>query len=392
MVLAAGLAVLVRVPRVGALAYPDEGGALLVVRQWQTEGPGLYGPLEVDRPPLLMAFWRVAAALGGVEQARWLVCPLVATLVLGAGWAGWLIGDARGARWSAITVASLAASPLIGTWEVNAELVAAPLIMLSCALILLSLDRARHQESYRRWALLGGLIGSGAVLVKQNLLDSLVFAAVLLVASTARGTLARADAARLGGWLLAGVMLPQSAAATWVTVWGPGLGALWEALYGFRSAAFQVVMTQSFAYPWERLQLLGLLSVGSGVVVLAGVYLGVQRRSGRRAEPLSIAVSAMLVFGLLSVGLGASYWGHYLIELIPALGLAAGHLCLTSVSTRRWAAVTVWFVALSAVTANAVASTGTLVPSAKPTRPWSRGCARRPSTPTRWWWPMGIPT
>jgi len=203
------------------------------------------------------------------------------------------------------------------------------------------------------------------VLVKQNLLDSLVFAAVLLVASTARGTLARADAARLGGWLLAGVMLPLSAAATWVTVWGPGLGALWEALYGFRSAAFQVVMTQSFTYPWERLQLLGLLSVGSGVVVLAGVYLGVQRRSGRRAEPLSIAVSAMLVFGLLSVGLGASYWGHYLIELIPALGLAAGHLCLTSASTRRWAAVTVWFVALSAVTANAVASTGTLVPSRK---------------------------
>ncbi len=85
---------LVRVPRVGALAYPDEGGALLVVRQWQTEGPGLYGPLEVDRPPLLMAFWRVAAALGGVEPARWLVCPLVATLVLAAGWAGWLIGDA----------------------------------------------------------------------------------------------------------------------------------------------------------------------------------------------------------------------------------------------------------------------------------------------------------
>ncbi|MBA2533037.1 MAG: hypothetical protein H0V23_13200 [Nocardioidaceae bacterium] len=100
VVLAAGLAVLVRVPRVGALAYPDEGGALLVVRQWQTEGPGLYGPLEVDRPPLLMAFWRVAAALGGVEQARWLVCPLVATLVLAAGWAGWLIGDAeaRGGR------------------------------------------------------------------------------------------------------------------------------------------------------------------------------------------------------------------------------------------------------------------------------------------------------
>jgi len=71
--------------------------------------------MEVDRPPLLMAFWREAAALGGVEQARWLVCPLVATLVLAAGWAGWLIGDARGARWSAITVASLAASPLIGT-------------------------------------------------------------------------------------------------------------------------------------------------------------------------------------------------------------------------------------------------------------------------------------
>src|SRR4029077_9507232 len=68
-VLAAGAAtVVLRLPFVAAPLSPDEGGFLVLARQWHVAGPGgsLYGSYWVDRPPLLVATFQLADALGGL--------------------------------------------------------------------------------------------------------------------------------------------------------------------------------------------------------------------------------------------------------------------------------------------------------------------------------------
>ena len=359
---AAAAAALVRVPLVADLPYSDEGGNLLVVRQWHSGGEALYGDLWVDRPPLLMLFWRLAAELGGVEAGRWFGCLLVMALVAGAGWAGWLHGGAGPARWAAVAVAGLVASPLLGTRSVNAELVAVPLLMFSCALTLLCLRRADTGRPHLPWAVLSGLVGASAVLVKQNFVDALVFAAVVLVATAARRPPLRPAVARITACLAAGALMPVLAVAAWAALWGPGLDELWYTLYGFRADALRVVSTHSFAAPAERLLLLGGFGLLSGTLALVCVYL-LLRGPAVRGEPVVAAVVAMLAIGRAGIALGGSCWGHYLIGLVPALGLAVADLVATSSTTRRWATGTVVVVVVSALGATVAAEASSLAPT-----------------------------
>src|SRR5688500_8515483 len=62
--LAVGLALLLRAPNVGDLAFPDEAGLLIVAQHWHGGGANLYGTLFVDRPPLLLLFYDLADSLG----------------------------------------------------------------------------------------------------------------------------------------------------------------------------------------------------------------------------------------------------------------------------------------------------------------------------------------
>lgn len=107
---AALLALALRIPFISEPAYPGEGGYLLVADQWHGSGTALYGNLFVDRPPLLMLFWRAASAGGGVATARVLACLLVVVLVAGAGWAGHQVEGRRGAVWSSLVAATLAST------------------------------------------------------------------------------------------------------------------------------------------------------------------------------------------------------------------------------------------------------------------------------------------
>ena len=83
VVLIAVLAAALRVPYLRAPMSPDEGGFLVVARHWHPGGGSLYGPYWVDRPPLLIAFFRLADALGGFTALRLLGCLLVASAVIG---------------------------------------------------------------------------------------------------------------------------------------------------------------------------------------------------------------------------------------------------------------------------------------------------------------------
>lgn len=82
-----GLAVLTALLRLSALGAPlsaDEGGFLVVARQWRP-GSSLYGDYWVDRPPLLLALFHVADALGGLPALRVMGCVAAGVTVLGVG-------------------------------------------------------------------------------------------------------------------------------------------------------------------------------------------------------------------------------------------------------------------------------------------------------------------
>ena len=115
------VAVMCRIPFLGHVPGPDEGGFLLVGRQWDGAGTSLYGNYWVDRPPLLITIFRIASA-GGLVELRLIGCVAAAALVYGCARVAGLIGGDQAARWAAATAAALSVS-LFG-YEVNGELLA----------------------------------------------------------------------------------------------------------------------------------------------------------------------------------------------------------------------------------------------------------------------------
>lgn len=325
-VLAAALAaVLVRVPFVGLAGYPDEAGNLLVARYWHVGGPALYGDLWVDRPPLLLLFWRLADLMGGIEAGRLLALIPVVLLVAAAGSAGWSISGLRGARGAALTAAVFSASPLLGAHEIDGELLAIPLVMASCALVLLASHQPDHSRRTPLYAALAGIAASCAVLVKQNFVDGFVFAGVFAVCSLLVGERTRAAVSRLLGWGIAGALTPVLLTLWWAATRSAGLGTLYYSLFGFRSDAAQVISSHSLSAPDTRFSRLVTLSLVSGLlpIVLAFAVFALPHLR-RREKALPAAVLAMAAVEVVSIGLGGSYWPHYLLQTVPTatLGMA----------------------------------------------------------------------
>ncbi|MCW2865819.1 MAG: hypothetical protein JWR20_7, partial [Marmoricola sp.] len=153
--LVAGLTALLRLPFVGAPLSPDEGGFLLVAGAWH-RGTSLYGDLWVDRPPLLLAIFRVADLLGGQAHAltvlRVLGCAVAGLTVAGVGLAArQLVGTRSGPVWAASVAGVLLLTPAGGGSVVNGEPLASPLVALG---LLAALHASRPGPTAARWALL----------------------------------------------------------------------------------------------------------------------------------------------------------------------------------------------------------------------------------------------
>lgn len=314
------LAVALRLPFVQHAAYPDEGGLLLVAQHWHDGGPRLYGRLFVDRPPALVLFWKLALTLGGLESARLLALLTTAVLVAAAGACGNLLAGRRGTAWAALATAALVGNPLLGTVEVNGELLGAPLTMLACLALLVVVRRPRrHRDPVL--LLLAGALAAGALLVKQNLADAFVLGATLALASAATGAWAWRRALAFLGLGAAGALLPLAGVALWAQTHGPGLQSLWFTVYQFRlEAAVVMARHSSSANDHRALTLLGLtLVTGLALVVLPGLWALAPR--ARRGDPVVLAVGAMVAFEVLAVVGGGSFWSHYLIGLVPGVAL-----------------------------------------------------------------------
>jgi hypothetical protein len=314
--LAGSLAVALRVPFLHDAPYADEGGLLVVAAHWHAGGPFLYGPFFVDRPPLLLAFFRAGDLLGGLVALRVLGLGLVFASVLLAGRAGALLGGRRGAATAARVCAALLADPRLGTREVDAETVGVPLVLLAA---LLALEGARSEHRWRRQALLtgAGVAGASALMVKQNLADGLLFVVVLVAAGGLRRVVP----------IVMGAALPLAGALVW-SLSSTGAGGLWWALYGFRFAATSSLFAGMSVTQDSRLDGLAVAAALSGLVGVAAVaVVTVVRRAG---DPVVVALVVMLAAEVMGAAGGGSYWTHYLVALVPGTALVAARAVATS--------------------------------------------------------------
>lgn len=350
----------------------DEGGFAMVARYRHASGPFLYGPQWVDRPPGLIALFDVAQRLGpyGVRlTATVLAVVLVAALACAAE----AVGGRRAARWAAWTGFAFASSVLLQTERLNGELAAAAFVSASVAALLRAVLVSTDRNQTMLLAVLAGTTATTAMLMKQNFVDAFVFAAVLLTVSvltrTNRLTYPPRKVLAVAAGFTLGVAVTGMVTLAWATGHG-GIGALAYAMFGFRADASAVMADWSWDAPLLRLGLLALLAFASGLLLLT-LHLGrIHWRRLRHLDPLPLAVaatSAVEAFGVLA---GGNFWPHYLVAMIPMVGLAAGLTVQRRVPGWRW---TSRLVVLAAATTALVSPVAAVIIAAWPNDAYTTG-------------------
>ena len=317
------VAVACRIPFIGHAPSPDEAGFLIVGRQWNGAGSSLYGNYWVDRPPLLITIFRLAASTGGLTALRLIGCLAVAGLVVGSARVAGLIGGKQAARWTAVTVTGLSVS-LVG-YGVNGELLAAPFVVAGFAAVIAAV---RATDGRRAAALAGaaGGLAMSALLIKQNFADVAAFGAAAYIIAGLRREIPRRRLYHLIVASTAGALLVLVVIGWWTVLHGTSLSGVFDAMYPFRIKAGHVMAVGGRQHAAFRLNLLLIMAFRTGLAI--GLLVVVGHLISRR-RPTETAWWALLVatgFGGVSVFLGGNYWVHYLVELIGPAAIAVGVL------------------------------------------------------------------
>ncbi len=326
--------VLVRATYVPQPLRNDEGGYLLVARRWHSGGEFLYGDYFVDRPPLLMALFEAAALTEWDHAVRVIAIPFVVLFVLAAWRAGSTLSGGAGARWATVVAAGLMCSPALAADQADGELFGAALVMAALAL---ALSAWHASTSSRRLPLAAaaGAVGAAAPLVKQNLLEGLLFLAALVVFARRdqRGRGGPANVVALGALL--GALLCAALLWLWLVLAGIEPASAWRDLVGFRSAALDVIWGTRPQASITRAVLLVVLGLGTGVLAVVATWFAAARVWWPRG-PESPAISAVLLYGLAAIVAGGSYWPPYLLQLAPAAVLAAAVVAPSASAAGAW--------------------------------------------------------
>ncbi len=333
----------------------DEGGYLRIARQWHTGGEFLYGDYFVDRPPLLMAIFRIAAVFEWDQAIRVIAIAFVLVFVLAAWYAGKVLAGPAGGRWAAVVAAGLMCSPMLAADQADGELFGAALVM---AAIAAGLAAWRADASPRRLSLAGcaGALGAAAPLVKQNLLEGLLFVAALVAVRW----VARAGSRRREGAIALGVALGAvftgALFCAWAALAGAEWSGVWHDLVTFRREALNVIWSIRPQASIRRAMLLVALGLVTGVLpVVVTWFVGAGWRAPVPRTPESAAIAVILVFGLAAIVSGGSYWPPYLLQLAPAVVLAAAVVAPTVTVGGRWMRVFGGMIVASAVVGSSVA-------------------------------------
>ncbi len=342
--IAAAAAFLLRLPGLTRPVRADEAGFELVARAWHPMADSVYGPYFVDRPPPLIALFKLSDAIGGPLFIRLLGALACAALVLAAAAVARLVADEHAARWTAVAMAALSTNVLIDAVAVKGELLALPVLMASLGLSLVAV----RDRSWRE-ALVAGLLAGLALGLKQNLVGGVVFAAVLYLGSWRAGRLTRSEVTRLAGAATAGFAVPVLATVGWALAAGVRLHTLWYAVYGFRFDASRVLSDATDTAPTVRAGQLVLVAVGAGMLLIIGGFVVHVRGEWADDAPLTAAVAALLVIDVVGLVSGGSYWRDYLFPLLPGTALCAALLARRA--SRRGRAMRAVIVATAASTA-----------------------------------------
>jgi hypothetical protein len=330
-VLAVGAStVLLRLPYVAAPLSSDEGGFLVLARQWHEAGPGgsLYGSFWVDRPPLLVATFQLADALGGRTPLRLIGAVAAAVTVVAVGLTVHRVCGPRPAVWASAVACGLLVSPGVGGVNVDGELLAAPYVAVGIAATVVALTTPALSRA--RWAsAAAGACAVAAVLVKQNMLDVFVFSAAFGFLTWRSGHVVFTRLRRLTAPWLVGAAASLFSVLGFAALHGTTPGEVFFAMYPFRVRAAQVIavrMDGAYAERLTRLVESGLLSGGPLVIAALLVLLALRRTTPGHplARPFAGAVVVLAGYVVVSMALGGNWWLHYLVQLAVPTSLAAG--------------------------------------------------------------------
>jgi len=314
--------------------YPDESGFYLVARDLiEHGGDGLYGHYWVDRPPTLIGLYSIGAAIGEVKAMRVLVAVLLLVFVTFA----WLtVRRLRAsATWAAAVAAAFAISPTVEAETANGEAFSLPFVMVGLYCVV-RVTQARGRAALL-WALAAGFAGMLATTVKQNFADVFVFAIVLMVGLGLRRQRTWVSVAQQLGAGVAGAAVAVGLTVVYALTTPVGVPGLWLAAVEFRTEANRVLAAGDRTGIETRIDLITQHAWLGGLIPFVAVLVLMALRWRLRVSPLSYAVGALIVFEIVCIVLGGSFWAHYLMGLAPGLLLAAGiwsrHLPVVLVTT-----------------------------------------------------------
>lgn len=307
--------IVVRLLFLGQPAGRDEAGFLIVGSSWD-QGPWLYGDYWVDRPPLLIWIMELA---GNVTALRLIGLLASVLMVLGVARAAHVVRGPRAAMWAAAAAALFSSAHWFGVPRTNGEMLASPFVAWGIALAAQALLR----PSRRSWllGLSAGVLAAGAVLIKQTIVDGLVFAAVLSAVLAWQHPARRREIVKIVGAGVGGLALGVLLGLVAASARGTTPHELFEALVTFRAEAGEVIRTSASSATTDRFWvLLGTWAIsGLALITALTAWHGLRRR-----EPAVLATFAVIGFVSGAALLGGSYWAHYLLQLVPAAALAVG--------------------------------------------------------------------
>lgn len=305
----------------GTAPGADEGGYAMVARYSHDPGPYLYGPLFVDRPPLLIELFRFSLRFGSAGTVLLGVAAAI-VCILACARAGYLIAGPRAGRWAAAIAAGMGSSPLLQAQHTNGEILAAAMVTTSIACAL-DAHRLRHQSRSAAFgfALVGGATAFAAPLIKQNFVDAIAFALAMVLAQLITG---RRRPWRLYGAYLAGAALVLA----WAFAWSQqhhGVGSLWYAMYGVRADATNAIVGIRVIIQLENIVILIAASLASGVFFLALAVLRAHwRRGWRRFPTIAMGYAAAVLVEVAGIVGGGNFASHYLIGLVSTIPVSTG--------------------------------------------------------------------
>ena len=330
------IALLLRVPWLEVPLGRDEGGLTFLAKHW--DGLSLYGDYWVDRPPLLIVLFKLAA-LGGTDGVRALGAVAAVALVVAITLLARRLSGPRAGMIAGLLAALMTGSSAIQGIYTPGELLAA----VPSTLSILALVHA-HRSRRTGAVVAAGALAMIAVLVKQSFLDA-GFAGVVFVLASA---VAERDVrVRWPLAYAAGALAPLLVVLAWVAIAGVSFRYFSYTMFEFRLDLLQTLSGTDLPLS-ERLRELREPARDSGLLLmLGGAVLGLLLGL-RRDRVLMIAFAAWLAAAVVGVLGGGSYFAHYLLQLVPVgCVLCAAGLALVPAPVGAAALAVVAYLALT---------------------------------------------